>query len=230
MLQGLIRQDFERVAAAFDELGHIPVYHVVGNHCLECPREDVVSRLPALRQQEHCYYSVRIVEGWRLIVLDTSELSFHSGYGKDSDIWRESQLFYEQHPPSEHPQMAEWNGGIGARQMRWLEQALAGAAAAGDCVIVAAHHPIGSAQKCLRAWNWEEIHETLARWSSCVRLVLTGHDHLGGYGALAGIHYVTLEGVVESADDSNSYAVIEVREDAIEIHGRGVVSRVLPIG
>ena len=61
--------------------GATPAYHVVGNHCLSVPRAALLSRLrlPA------SYYAAPLAPGWRLIVLDTTEMSGHSGYPPDSE-------------------------------------------------------------------------------------------------------------------------------------------------
>mmetsp|Transcript_33367 Transcript_33367/g.94533 ORF Transcript_33367/g.94533 Transcript_33367/m.94533 type:complete len:333 (+) Transcript_33367:105-1103(+) len=221
------QQDFESVAAVFDTVGPLPVYHVLGNHCLACPREMVVARLGSL-SSNGCYYSRGLGHGWRLLVLDTTEMSFHSGYGPGTELGREAQQFYDQHPQGEeNPQIAPWNGGLGSAQMRWLREELQQASSSSESVIVAAHHPIASARETHRAWNAKAIEELLQE-HECVKVVLTGHDHRGGYAVRGGIHFLTLEGMVEAPADSNAFAVVHVFEDAIEVHGRGVVpNRVL---
>ena len=51
--------------------------HVIGNHCLSVPRELLLKRLGIASTG---YYRSDVAPGWRLIVLDTSEMSPHSGY------------------------------------------------------------------------------------------------------------------------------------------------------
>jgi hypothetical protein len=46
------------------------------------------------------------------------------------------------------------------------------------------------------AWNWRELEELVTR-STTVRLVLSGHDHMGGYAVVDKVHFVTLEAVLE---------------------------------
>mgnify|MGYP001954750416 CR=1 FL=1 len=47
-----------------------------------------------------------------------------------------------------------------------------------------------------------------------------GHNHAGNYDYQNGIHYVNLEGMVETAD-TNSYSIVRVYKDRIEIDGFG---------
>ena len=48
-----------------------------GNHCLSVPRATVLKRLGV---PDSCYYSVALRHRWRLVVLDTTEMSGHSDY------------------------------------------------------------------------------------------------------------------------------------------------------
>ena len=53
------------------------MYHTIGNHCLAAGRSALLQRLGL---PETGYYSVRLAEGWSLVVLDTTELSTHSRF------------------------------------------------------------------------------------------------------------------------------------------------------
>lgn len=87
----------------------------------------------------------------------------------------------------------------------------------------------GSARESHRAWNAGDIERVLLRHPS-VKMVLTGHDHLGAYALRGGIHHITLEGLVEAPADSNAFATVHVYPDDIVIDGFGSVkSRVLSI-
>jgi hypothetical protein len=106
-------------------------------------------------------------------VLDTTEMSGHSGYPPGSRQHEEAQVgslvciqlhippvpllpslahaglwsvqaFLAAHPLSDdQPQMSSWNGGITRQQLQWLRQELSAADAAGERVIVASHHQLG---------------------------------------------------------------------------------------
>ena len=54
----------------------------------------------------------------------------------------------------------------------------------------------GAARDTHLAWNWLELQQILLE-SPCMRLVLSGHDHIGGYAQHGHIHFVTLEAMLE---------------------------------
>ena len=54
----------------------------------------------------------------------------------------------------------------------------------------------GAARKTHMAWNWVELQQLLVA-SPCVRLVLSGHDHMGGYAQHGHVHFVTVEAMLE---------------------------------
>ena len=61
-----------------------------------------------------------------------------------------------------------------------------------------------------------------------VMAYFNGHNHAGNYGVVDGVHYVTVEGMLETAD-TTAYAIIEVYNDRIEMKGFGRASdRSLP--
>lgn len=220
-------EDLETVSTICDDLAPLPVYHVIGNHDLAFPREHFIRRgkLPS------SYYTVKVCEGWRLIVLDTTEMSPHSGYQQDSAAMCEMRAYQESHPISEHVQMSDWNGGCTTSQVSWLRSELAAAEQAGERVIVASHHPIGGgcARATHMAWNCEELQAVLAA-SPAVVLCLSGHDHEGGYSCINGKHFITLEAMLEAPPDSNAFAIVELHDDMCTIEGHGTVtSRKLPL-
>lgn len=54
---------------------------------------------------------------------------------------------------------------------------------------------------------------------------LAGHDHDGGYclDPETGVHHVTLEGVIETAPESDAFGTVYVYEDRMVLKGRGRV-------
>jgi len=119
--------------------------------------------------------------------------------------------------------MVDWNGGVGQKQMSWLKCELAEASAAGEKVITAGHHPIGegSSRKTHAAWNWRELQEVLTSSQYSVVLHLSGHDHMGGYSCIKGVHFLTVEAMLEAPFGSNAYAVATILSDKIQIKGVG---------
>lgn len=65
---------------------------------------------------------------------------------------------------------------------------------------MAAHHQVGpgAARPTHLAWNWREIKAALVD-SGVVRLYLAGHDHVGGHCYDGGIHWLTLEALLEGS-------------------------------
>ena len=50
------------------------MHHAIGNHCLSVDRQHLRQRLGI----PESYYTVQLASAWRLIVLDTTEMSGHS--------------------------------------------------------------------------------------------------------------------------------------------------------
>lgn len=216
-------QELEMIAGRLDPLAaSIPVHHVVGNHCLSVPRQALLGRLgmPA------SYYHVSIAPGWGLVALDTTEMSPHSGYSEDTWQAAETRAFQAAHPMSDDfPHMHDWNGGLTSRQLQWLEDTLNKAQSEGEKILVVCHHPLGrgSSPDEYLAWNHEEVVDLLTR-HSCVKAVLHGHYHPGGYCCLKGVHYITVEGLLEAPVGSNAFGFITVSGDVMTVEGHGVMT------
>ena len=68
----------------------------------------------------------------------------------------------------------------------------------------------------------------LGQYDNVMAYFTTATYHAGNYGAVDGVHYVTVEGMLETAD-TTAYAVIEVYKDRVEMKGFGRASnRTLP--
>lgn len=63
-----------------------------------------------------------------------------------------------------------------------------------------------------------------------VRAFFSGHDHFGGYARdMSGVHFVTLQGVIETALNDVAFATVEVYGDRALVNGKGrQASYVLP--
>eukprot|EP00271_Cylindrocystis_brebissonii_P023202 TRINITY_DN9490_c0_g1_i3.p2 TRINITY_DN9490_c0_g1~~TRINITY_DN9490_c0_g1_i3.p2 ORF type:complete len:134 (+),score=15.03 TRINITY_DN9490_c0_g1_i3:500-901(+) len=120
------------------------------------------------------YYSVPLRPGWRLVGLDSMDLSVR--WPEDSPEYKEALQYLEQHPLGEgHPQMSTWNGGIGRKQMEWLQGVISDAQRNSERLLVALHHPmaLGSAPATHLLWNHKEVMDLLVQ-SSSVAIVLCG--------------------------------------------------------
>ncbi|EED94287.1 hypothetical protein THAPSDRAFT_16656, partial [Thalassiosira pseudonana CCMP1335] len=116
-----------------------------------------------------------------------------------------------------------FNGGVDEPQLAWLEQSLQSAKANGEKVIVLSHqpiHPCSTFPTCL-IWNYEDVLSILRKYSNVVIASFSGHAHKGGYirDEESGIHFRTLEAVLESADPIRTYAMVDIWEDRMVVRG-----------
>ena len=217
------KQDFDDVLEAFEEFGRrgMQVYHVLGNHCFRVPRDHLLERLGL---QEHPYYAMQLHEGWRLIVLDTTDLSL-CAWPEGSSQYQEAQKYAEGRSVEEHPEMVTWNGGLRTGQLDWLKAQLSEAEASGERCIVCSHHPLaaGCARPTHMSWNGQEIVDVLVSSPSFVA-AFHGHDHQGGYAEYGGKHFTTVEAIVECPPESVAYGIVEVYPSSLVIHGAGTVT------
>lgn len=197
----------------------VPVYHCLGNHDLNLPRQEVVE---ALRSPAP-YFSASLPRGWRLVVLDTTDLNPRY-LMPGSEGHSEGLAFFEAAAPSRL--LTPWGGGIGSEQMDWLRGTLEEAERNGQRVLVASHcalHP-GAAREGFCAWNAEEVAELLEA-SKAVAICVAGHDHTGGYYTSSGLtHFVTLEAMLEAPQGSNAFCFLEVWPHHVEVRGVGAAT------
>eukprot|EP00898_Chlorokybus_atmophyticus_P006961 jgi/Chlat1/7266/Chrsp58S06899 len=199
--------DFEEVQRELTEL-QLPMRHVLGNHCLALGRERLLKSLDL----DKSYYQEPLPSSWRLVVLDSMDLSQGEEYRAQKPLG------------PDNPNLHTWNGGLAQEQLEWLRQLIADAERNGERLIVCAHHPIstGVAPADHLLWNHKEVSELLEA-SPATALVLAGHYHVGGYNHVKHVHYVTVQGLVEAPTGNNAYAIVEVYADHIDIKGFGTV-------
>ena len=111
------------------------------------------------------------------------------------------------------PNYYDWNGGIGSKQMEWLEKELQKANDKKRNVVIFCHYPllpIGAHS----LWNTEEVIEILNNYK-CVRAWINGHNHAGNYTMNNDIHYITLQVMVDT-DKDNAFAIISISDMFVE--------------
>jgi predicted phosphodiesterase len=213
---------YDVVAPIYDRI-KAPHHHVLGNHDFSVNDEDK-GRVMGVLGLERPYYD--FAHGsWRFVVLDGNDLSLRNPEKGEKVETAKAVLasMKEKGLSNAYP----WNGGVGAEQKAWLEDVLASAARAGERAVVFCHFPVHPHDEH-NLWNDGEIVAILEK-HPCTAAYICGHNHAGGYAEKAGIHYLTLQGMVETPD-TTSYAVIEVRDDALHVHGVGrEPSRVLAL-
>ena len=108
-----------------------------------------------------------------------------------------------------------------AEQKQWLRDVLRQTDQAGHQAIVFAHKPVN-----VSPYVNPELVEILES-AGCVFAFFAGHHHPGEYSVENGIHYVTMQGMVETPEN-NAYAVVHLFDDHVAIEGVGnVPSRTL---
>ena len=152
------RVDLERMARVLREgAGSIPVHHCLGNHDLNVPRDEC---LPALGGPDHRppYYSVKLPRGWRLIVLDTTDVN-----PRYADVGakrrRRARRMSATRVQIRRCAAETLGRGVGPAQFEWLSSELDAAVAAKERVIVASHVALSptAARPGMAAWNAPDV-------------------------------------------------------------------------
>jgi manganese-dependent ADP-ribose/CDP-alcohol diphosphatase len=118
-----------------------------------------------------------------------------------------------------------FNGGIDEPQLEWLHSVLSEARTNNEKVLLFSHqpiHPESSWPTCL-IWNYDEVLDILRSYSDVVLASFAGHAHKGGYvrDDVSGIHFRTVEAVLESSPPIRTYAIVDVFDDRLVIRGEG---------
>ena len=172
-----------------------PSYHVLGNHDMDCltKEEFLAHTTNEGRTTGRSYYSFS-ANGYRCIVLDANFNLDGGPYSRGNFDWTKAMI------PQE--------------ELEWLEQELA--AHSKQPTLIFVHQMLDSfstVSRKLCVSNAEKVVEVLER-NEQVLAVIQGHHHPGHHSHRAGIHYLTLNGMIEkSAPEHNSYAIVEVMPD-----------------
>ena len=235
-------QSNEALEAALDELqrADCPSVNLVGNHELYNFDRAALADASWLRHGDKEYYSMPLERGWRLVVLDPYQQAL-IGLAQDDPRRQEAaELISRKNPGVDlSGSGGEWftqvegydrrfvpyNGGLGSAQLAWLRDELAAAAAAEERVIILCHvilHPLacGGGTMC---WDYDQALETIAseEAAGCVAAVLCGHDHFGQYhhDEASGVHHCTFCSPLNLGDGGDTFGLVSVWPDAIEIRG-----------
>ena len=211
-LGDFIDRDFESfkvVNPIFAKL-KAPHYHVLGNHDFSVA-DDKKALVPAQLGLKKRYY-VFSHKGWRFIVLDGNDVSLYA-YPKDDPRTKAATAFHRRLKTG----TPTWNGGVGKKQLAWVESILESATQKKERVILFCHFP-AYPDNIHNLWNHGAMTDLLAKYP-CVAAYINGHNHTGNYGKKSGIHYLTMKGMVDTL--KNSYGVVEAYEDRLVLKGFG---------
>ena len=178
-------EELRHVCALLDEF-QAPVRHVLGNHCLALPREELLAAL----RLHNPFYSFSL-HGYRFIVLDGMDVSVLRTPETDEEL--RILAFFRA-----HPELHDYCGAVGTKQKVWLKHELERAEQAGEIIIALCHFPLlpeTTDQKHGLLWNHNEIVDLLAS-SPALKVCLGGHFHHGGYKYYRGKHFVVFPAFV----------------------------------
>ena len=194
-------------------------YHVLGNpDFVGLDRETVLDKLG----MKKAYYDFSKGK-FRFVVLDTTDISLSGGWPENSENYRLAEEFLKKLKQQKAPNAEDWNSAVGTEQKQWLDKVLSDAEKRKQKVIVFGHHPLTPANDRYNLWNSDEIIEIFES-HNCVAAYLAGHRHSDDYTWQNGICYVTIEGMIESAD-KKVYSVVWVYSDRLLIESTAKVPR-----
>ena len=187
------------------------IRHVIGNHCLALPRQEL---MVALGLQRAFYSFTR--QTFRFIVLDGMDVSALRMPETPQD--RQTLATF-----LARPELHDYCGAVGIEQKAWLQKELAVAELSDEKVIIICHFPLlpeTTDQKHGLLWNHREISELLAS-SPTVKACLSGHYHYGGYALWSGIHFVVLPAFVNrSAHPRFTCGTVELQNERMVIQNQ----------
>jgi len=191
-----------------------PVYNILGNH--DYVNVEDGASLYRSYKMPHPYYTVEKGQ-WLLIMLNTNELAeYATPTGSDQRLsW---QTLNDGLKAAKRKNDQPWNGGASVTQLRWMEKQLQKAKSSNKKVIVFTHHPLYP-ENGLEALNNREILALIEKYP-VVKAVISGHHHPGNFATYKGIPMITLEGMIETADQ-NAYGILELGPHQLDLHGEG---------
>lgn len=190
-------------------------HQLLGNHdfdVLEAEKPRVPARLGMTWRHGSFVHG-----GFRFVVLDTNDVSTYAhpaGAPERAEAERELARLQA----AKVRQAKPWNGGVGAKQLAWLDHELGAARSQGQRVIVFAHHPVFP-DNDHNVWNAPEVLAVIDRHPHVVAW-LNGHNHAGAFGERHGVPFVTLKGMVETSA-TTAYAIARILPDRLVVEGQG---------
>ncbi len=206
---------FDPMLAALSA-GRLAWHHVLGNHdfdVLDAEKPQVPARLGFAAARYRAFSRA----GFRFVFLDTNDVSLYA-HPAGSAPRAEAELRLAAAQAAKQPSAKTWNGAVGSTQLAWLDAECRAAAAARERVILFAHHPVFP-ENPHNAWNAPEVLALIDRHRHVVAW-LNGHNHAGAFAVRDGVPFLTLRGMVETAD-TTAYATAAVHADRIVLTGAG---------
>lgn len=196
-----------------------PLYHVLGNHEFSID-DNLKMRVPETLHMPARYYSFEI-NNWLFIALDGNDVSTY-GWPKTSKRHKRNIALFN----TKYKGHEDWNGAIGAKQLKWLERKLNTAQIQKQPVVLLSHFPIYP-ENNHNLWNAQEVLTLISQYST-VKAWFNGHNHVGNYAQKDGVHFVTFHAMLDT--DATAFSTIKFSPNQLVINGQGrQPSMVLPI-
>lgn len=187
-----------------------PWRFVLGNHDFSVD-DTLKAQVPGRLKMPARYYAFDLGD-WTFLALDGNDLSEY-GWPKGSSELAESRRLHREL----YAGKPDWDGGIGAAQMAWIDQRLTAADHVGRKVALFCHFSAWPVNPH-NLWNAPEVVALLERHPSA-KAWINGHNHDGDQGQKAGIHYLNLKAMLDTQE--TAYAVASFHADRIQIDGVG---------
>lgn len=210
--------EMQEAVSVYDSLT-MPHYHLLGNHDFLGLERSRTMHLLGLKQAWYAFD----MQGWRFVVLDTQDLAVEGGWEESSRQYQQSAVMLARLKAAGSANAQTYNGGLGSSQLAWLDAQLTDAEKQGLPVIVFGHLPLMPPDEKHIAWNAEQVVSVFEK-HPCMKAYFSGHRHSGGYTLHNGIHYITIEAMVDAADGGGAWAIIRLTPQNIVIEGVGTAA------
>lgn len=212
----------DREFSSFDDISEPlsqmkrPVHQIMGNHDFSVA-DDKKSEVAAKMGIKDPYYAFS-KSGFRFVFLNGTEVSTFAN-PEGTALHDEAKAILSEFKAKKRKNAQGWNAAIGKDQFNWLKEQIAGAATAGEKVIISCHWPI-LPDNVHNLWNDQELLTLIDENSETVIAWFNGHNHAGNYAERNGVHYLTVHGMVDTPD-TNAFAVMDILPNALRINGSG---------
>lgn len=216
----------------FDMLGNHEFY--IWRTRADLPEFLNVSQQDTEAGEMKTWYSYKPTPGWRIIILDSFYLSMIDG----SPTKEETINLIRQHNPNDLSFSSDWlsgveekwyhmvpyNGGIGALQLRWLENELRDMVEKEERGLVFTHVPLTRRANGDRnlIFDVEEIQGLFKKYS-CVKACFTGHAHYGFYhfDSTTDVHHYSIFCPIIGYPGEECHSIVHVSNTSIRVEGFG---------
>lgn len=216
-LGDLVDRDPDRIDGLMEIMrtARVPIWSVAGNHDFTGSSTSPQEVYKSLGMNSP-YYQIRRPP-FRLLFLDSNELSGLK-YPEGSRELRDGRALIASMRKAGATNAFDWNGGLGEKQLAWLNQQVNNACLNAESVVLISHHPFfpDSTHAMLNA---PEIQD-LVRNSPNIVLSISGHKHDGDFVLLNNSLCVTLRGMVER--QANSFGVLDMSPTQLLFQGFGL--------